>query len=95
MGGKTMINRKLSEIEWLPKGSFVKYTVSKPMVMKSAAGFYVGQVCVEDGDPVDWIQPYDRMSDYFATPEVAESYLKAWLTLEENENGSPVYVGGM
>lgn len=90
-----MITRKLSEIEWLPKGSGAEYTVSKPMVMKSAAGFYVGQVCVENGDPLDWIQPYDRISHYFATPEEAESYLEAWRTIEEDENGSPVYVGGM
>ena len=88
-----MINRKISEIEWLPRESGAQYNVSKPMVMKSGAGFYVGQVCVENGDPLDWIQPYDRMSGYFATAEEAEKYLQE-LPLPKLWR-SPVYVGGM
>jgi len=45
--------------------------VSEPIVMASAAGWYVGAICKEDG----FIQPYDRYTDYFATPEEAQVVL--------------------
>ena len=34
--------------------------VSEPIVMASAAGWYVGAICKEDG----FIQPYDRYTEY-------------------------------
>ena len=49
--------------------------VSEPIVMASAAGWYVGAICKEDDG---FIQPYDRYTDYFATPEEAEKLLPIW-----------------
>ena len=34
--------------------------VSEPIVMASAAGWYVGAICREDG----FVQPYDRFTEY-------------------------------
>ena len=45
--------------------------VSEPIVMASAAGWYVGKICKEDG----FVQPFDRFTDYFATPEEAQVVL--------------------
>ena len=42
--------------------------VSEPIVMASAAGWYVGKICKEDG----FVQPFDRFTDYFATPKEAQ-----------------------
>ena len=39
--------------------------VSEPIVMASAAGWYVGKVCREDG----FIQPYDRFTEYMTQEE--------------------------
>ena len=41
--------------------------VSEPIVMASAAGWYVGAICKEDGI----IQPYDRYTQYM-TKELAQ-----------------------
>ena len=41
--------------------------VSEPIVMASAAGWYVGAICKEDG----FIQPYDRYTQYM-TKEQAQ-----------------------
>jgi hypothetical protein len=41
--------------------------VSEPIVMASAAGWYVGKVCKEDG----FVQPYDRFTEYM-TQEKAQ-----------------------
>ena len=43
--------------------------VSEPIVMASAAGWYVGAICKEDG----FIQPYDRYTEYITKdqPQVA------------------------
>ena len=46
--------------------------VSENIVMASAAGWYVGAICKEGG----FIQPYDRYTDYFATPEEAAKLLE-------------------
>ena len=45
--------------------------ISEPIVMASAAGWYVGKICKEDG----FIEPYDRFTEYFATPEEAQVVL--------------------
>ena len=47
--------------------------VSENIVMASAAGWYVGAICKEGG----FIQPYDRYTDYYATPEEAAKVLEA------------------
>ena len=44
--------------------------VSEPIVMASAAGWYVGAICKEDG----FIQPYDRYTEYM-TKEQAQVVL--------------------
>ena len=41
--------------------------LSEPIVMASAAGWYVGKVCKEDG----FVQPYDRFTEYM-TQEQAQ-----------------------
>ena len=48
--------------------------VSEDIVMASAAGWYVGAICKEDDG---FIQPYDRYTDYYATPEEAAKVLEA------------------
>lgn len=48
--------------------------ISEPIAMASAAGWYVGSLCIEDGITM----PYDRMTDYVATKEIAESMVSAW-----------------
>ena len=41
--------------------------------MASAAGWYVGKICKEDG----FVQPFDRFTEYFATPKEAQAVLDA------------------
>ena len=45
--------------------------VSEAIVMASAAGWYVGKIDNSEG----FIQPYNRYSEYFATPEEAQREL--------------------
>jgi|TARA_B110000483_G_scaffold178237_2_gene210802 hypothetical protein len=45
--------------------------VSEAIVMASAAGWYVGKIDNSEG----FIQPYNRYSEYFATPEEAQQEL--------------------
>ena len=45
--------------------------VSEAIVMASAAGWYVGKIDNSEG----FIQPWNRYSDYFATPEEAQKEL--------------------
>ena len=45
--------------------------VSEPIVMASSAGWYVGKVCKGEF----CVEPYDRFTDYFATPEEAQVVL--------------------
>ena len=47
--------------------------VSEPIVMASAAGWYVGAICKTDG----FVEPFDRYTDYVATPEEAQKLLEA------------------
>ena len=49
--------------------------VSEDIVMASAAGWYVGAVC-KDPDCGGMVVPYDRYTDYVATPEEAEKLLE-------------------
>jgi len=45
--------------------------VSEAIIMASAAGWYVGKIDNSEG----FIQPYNRYSEYFATPEEAQKEL--------------------
>ena len=66
------IQKKIEDIQFTPVTVFgEEMEVSEDIVMASAAGWYVGAICKEGG----FIQPYDRYTDYFATPEEAEKFL--------------------
>ena len=49
-----------------------KLFISKMMVLKSAAGYYYGRLCIEDDCP----QPYSREGGYFRTEEAAQYWLE-------------------
>jgi|TARA_A100001011_G_scaffold55201_1_gene53922 hypothetical protein len=51
---------------WMP--------VSEPIAMASAAGWYVGAVC-KDPDMGGMIAPYNRFTEYFATPEEVQKII--------------------
>ena len=68
------IQKKIEDIKFTPMTVFgEEMEVSEDIVMASAAGWYVGAICKEDG----FIQPYDRYTDYYATPEEAAKVLEA------------------
>lgn len=48
----------------------IKFTdgISEPIVMASNAGWYIGKICNTDG----FLQPYDRMTQYFQTAREAQ-----------------------
>jgi hypothetical protein len=48
--------------------------VTEPCVCESAAGFYIGEWCIEKTDNFLLPQPYQRLSDYM-TKELAEQSL--------------------
>lgn len=57
--------------------------VSKPLVMASAAGWYIGQVCVYGFDG-PFLQPYDRLTDYMFEDQ-ALSYWKSAFAAEADD----------
>ena len=68
------VQKKIEDIKFTPMTIFgEEMEVSENIVMASAAGWYVGSICKE-GD--GFIQPYDRYTDYFATPEEASKFLE-------------------
>ena len=68
------IQKKIEDIKFTPVTLFgEEMEVSENIVMASAAGWYVGAICKEDDG---FIQPYDRYTDYFATPEEASQFLE-------------------
>ena len=67
------IQKKIEDIKFTPMTLFgEELEVSEDIVMASAAGWYVGAICKEGG----FIQPYDRYTDYYATPEEAAKVLE-------------------
>ena len=69
------IQKKIEDITFTPMTVFgEEMEVSENIVMASAAGWYVGAICKEDDG---FIQPYDRYTDYYATPEEAAKVLEA------------------
>ena len=68
------IQKKIEDITFTPMTVFgEEMEVSENIVMASAAGWYVGAICKEDDG---FIQPYDRYTDYYATPEEAAKVLE-------------------
>ena len=68
------IQKKIEDIKFTPMTLFgEEMQVSENIVMASAAGWYVGAICKEDDG---FIQPYDRYTDYYATPEEAAKVLE-------------------
>ena len=66
--------KKIEDITFTPMTLFgEEMEVSENIVMASAAGWYVGAICKEDDG---FIQPYDRYTDYYATPEEAAKVLE-------------------
>jgi hypothetical protein len=63
---------------WINSGNYL----SGPLVMRSAAGWYVGELCLDDDLP-NFPQPYDRYTGYFATEAEAERALIAFLDFDE------------
>ena len=71
------IQKKIEDIKFTPMTVFgEEMEVSEDIVMASAAGWYVGAVC-KDPDCGGMVVPYDRYTDYYATPEEAEQLLEA------------------
>ena len=66
------ILKDYDDIEFQTRKSGLK--VSELIVMASAAGWYVGQIC-EDPDMDGLVEPYDRLTHYVATPEEASRLL--------------------
>ena len=66
------IQKNIADIKFTNQDVYgTEMLVSEPIVMASAAGWYVGKICKEDG----FVQPFDRFTDYFATPEEAQVVL--------------------
>lgn len=53
--------------------------LTKEMVMKSAAGYYIGRFCLttdsKDKNAIGCIEPYDRLGGYYKTRKAAEKEL--------------------
>lgn len=55
--------------------------VGAPQVMRSPAGYYIGQYCYEWEDP-QWIPlPYSRLTSYYGTED--EAYIELNMFLHE------------
>tara|TARA_B100000902_G_scaffold299863_1_gene287385 strand:- start:51 stop:251 length:201 start_codon:yes stop_codon:yes gene_type:complete len=58
-------------------------SISKPKVMQSAAGYYIGESCMveytwEDGEKQIIEEPYDRYTGYFGNKEAAQNILESF-----------------
>jgi len=70
------IQKKIEDINFTTVNLFgQEMPVSDPIVMASAAGWYVGAIC-KDPDCGGMVVPYDRYTGYVATPEEAEKLLE-------------------
>ena len=54
-----------------------KGVVSEPLVMASAAGWYIGTVCKDDEMP-DLVQPYDRWTGYMTKEQANDTLKEEW-----------------
>lgn len=70
------IQKKIEEIKFHTVDVYgTEMPVSEEIVMASAAGWYVGAVC-KDPECGGMVVPFDRYSEYFATPEEAAQLLE-------------------
>ena len=66
------IQKKIEDIKFSYQNVYGEtMKVSEPIVMASAAGWYVGKICKTDG----FIEPYDRFTEYM-TQESAQKCLE-------------------
>ena len=79
MASRTLImkiHKEIEDIKFTTKNVYgEEMEVSEKIVMASAAGWYVGAIC-KDPDCGGMITPFDRYTDYFATPEEAQKLLE-------------------
>ena len=69
------IHKDINDIKFTRRNYGERLEVSEPIVMASAAGWYVGAVYKEP-ECDDMIAPYSRHTPYYvATPEEAEQLL--------------------
>ena len=60
------ILKDVEDIKFTQKDVYgTEMQVSEPIVMASAAGWYVGAICKEDG----FVQPFDRYTHYMEQSE--------------------------
>ena len=60
------ILKDVEDIKFTQKDVYgTEMKVSEPIVMSSAAGWYVGAICKEDG----FVQPFDRYTHYMEKSE--------------------------
>ena len=60
------IAKNIKEIKFNDTNVFgTEMPVSEPIVMASAAGWYVGKICKTDG----FIEPFDRFTEYMTQEE--------------------------
>ena len=70
-----LVQQEIKDIKFAIKNVYgEEMEVSEPIVMCSAAGWYVGALC-KDPDFADMITPFDRYTGYYATPEEAQKLL--------------------
>jgi len=69
------IHKEIEEINFRTVNVYgEEMEVSENIVMASAAGWYVGAIC-KDPELDGMVVPFDRYTDYVATPEEAEKML--------------------
>ncbi len=51
----------------------VNYPISELIVMRSAAGWYVGTICKPEPTEPDWIEPYHRETIYMTKEEAIQT----------------------
>jgi hypothetical protein len=76
------IEKSINDVEWFPQDNAGTIYVSELLVMKSAAGWYIGRICevmyeFED-DVTKGIEPYERCTDYM-TYDQAKTVLPRFL----------------
>ena len=70
------IHKEIEDIKFTTKNVYgEEMEVSEKIVMASAAGWYVGAIC-KDPDCGGMITPFDRYTDYVATPEESQKLLE-------------------
>lgn len=66
--------------------------VSNLMVCQSAAGFYLGRMCVDKADGFE--EPYSRESDYYASRKEAQAALAQGFAVRDCIENDHAYATG-